>query len=190
MSYSSKPLTALELYEIRTKLRQSPTAMGELLGVGRAAYYHWERTGKIPKSVAIAARFLAAQTQIAENPTESTRPTKGFKARFLPGARFGKLVVIASLPRPRGSRHTCVHVRCDCGNNLSMQTREIEKRSQCGNDCRLRNWIRPWKVTGKTLKVGSSTSKSVRLRKRNKIYETQKQTHRFRRSDGSSCQPS
>jgi hypothetical protein len=127
-------MTAIELYSIRTALRQSPAAMGELLGVCPAAYYRWEKTGKIKKSVAIAARFLATQTKLAETPTESTRPIRNFRARFLPGARFGKLVVIASLPRPRGSRHTCVHVQCDCGNNLSLQTRELEKMTKCG-DC-------------------------------------------------------
>jgi hypothetical protein len=128
-------MTAIELYKIRTALRQSPAAMGELLGVCPAAYYRWEKTGKIKKSVAIAARFLATQAKIAETPTESIRPIKDFRARFLPGARFGKLVIVKHLPRPRGNRYTCVLLECDCGNQFSLQTRELENRSECG-DCR------------------------------------------------------
>jgi hypothetical protein len=136
MSYSSEPLTALELYEIRTHLRQSAIAMAGLLGVNVNSYYHWERTGKIPKSISVAARFLATQTQIAEAPTEKARPIKKFRAQFLPGARFGSLLVVAHAPSLPNSRQRQVQVRCDCGKTLVLPPRDLEKMTKCSPACK------------------------------------------------------
>lgn len=138
MSNPSEPLTALQLYEIRAQLRQSAVAMAGILGVNSNTYYHYERTGKIPRPVAVAARFLATQTQIAERPTEKTRTVAKFKSRFLPGARFGKLVVVSHSPTPKGSRRPQVQVRCDCDKELVLRIHDLELMTHCGPTCKVR----------------------------------------------------
>lgn len=137
MSNSSEPLTALQLYEIRVSLRQSAVAMAGLLGVNCNTYYHYERTGKIPRPVAVAARFLSTQTQLAERPTEKSRGIAKFKARFLPGARFGKLMVVSHAPSTTpSSKRPHVHAQCDCGRVLTLQIHDLELMTQCGPGCK------------------------------------------------------
>lgn len=109
--------------------------MAGFLGINVNTYYHYERTGKIPRPVSIAARFLSTQTQISEKPTARPREIAKFRARFLPGARFGTLLVVRHSPSPEGSKRPHVLVRCDCGREMDLSIHALERMTQCGPAC-------------------------------------------------------
>ena len=128
-------LTAAELHNIRMGMRQTPRSMADHLGVNINTYYVWERTGKIPRVASVAVRLMAAQPPSTHPPAVRQRAAKAFKAKFLPGARFGSLVVVSSAPSLAGSFHRRVKVLCDCGREKTLRAATLADLTQCGPSC-------------------------------------------------------
>lgn len=129
-------LTASELHNIRVGMGQTPRSMADHLGVNINTYYHWERTGKIPRIAAVAVQLMAAQPPASHPPAVRQRAAKAFKAKFLPGARFGQLVVVSAAPSLVGSCHRRVKVVCDCGREKVLRAALLETITQCGQSCK------------------------------------------------------
>lgn len=127
-----KLMTASELFEIRQKLGQTPQSMAALLDCNINTYYHYERGGNIKASMAMAIRYLATK-DIKPITQPKARTVKTFLTRFIPGARFGHLVVEGEAPRVCGKRR--FKVVCDCGTVKTMSAPALVQSLRCGSRC-------------------------------------------------------
>lgn len=136
MSDTTELSTLSELQRLRVQMRQAPRTMATLLGVRLPTYYRWEKLKNASKAVTMAVRFLATQ-DIPEDPQFMQRQDRSSKTRFLPGARFGRLVVLRLLPPIGSGMNLRVAVQCDCGVAKTWYTGMLNKHRQCSKTCPL-----------------------------------------------------
>jgi hypothetical protein len=112
--------------------------MADALGINIATFYLWERGKPIPKHFELAIKFLATQ-ELPKAQQNRRKPDGGFQTKFAPGARFGRLVVVANVTQEAGrSRHRRVQVQCDCGEWKVMRATLVAGAMECSYHCPLK----------------------------------------------------